>query len=235
MTELELKYMIDGEEAFERCLDALKKLCGPGSVRLQTNYYYDTPKRELHKAGVTLRIRQNRGRMQGQVKRHDGGRSGKSEESYFLVSELPKYLLFEGKKAKLLGSLTTQRHCFDWHGCEIDLDANHYLGNTDYELEIEYPAGDVGMAAEIAAMLSDSVVLTASRGGKYSRFLKALKRCAKLTRCINNTGESDTGDNDTGDNDTGDRPDSDNTGDRPGFKQCADSYSSETFESGELK
>lgn len=178
MTERELKFMIDGEEAFGRCLSALRELCGNGVVRLQTNYYYDTPKRDLHKAGITLRIRQNGERLQGQIKRHDNGLSSKSEESYFLVSELPKYLEFEGKKAKLLGSLTTQRHCFEWRGCEIDLDANHYLGNNDFELEIEYPEGGFDVASGIAKMLSASVNLASGRGGKYSRFLRALKRCA---------------------------------------------------------
>ncbi len=179
MTEREIKYMIDGEDEFARCLGVLEDMCGSGCVRLQTNYYYDTSRRELHKAGVTLRVRQNKGLLQGQIKRHDKGISAKSEESYFSVARLPSFIEFEGKKAKMLGSLTTQRHYFEWNGCEIDLDANHYLGNTDYELEIEYPAGGSGAATAIAAMLSESIKLTPSRGGKYSRFLNALKTCLK--------------------------------------------------------
>ena len=213
MTEHELKYMIDGEQAFDRCRKALEEMCGACSIRLQTNYYYDTPGWELHKAGVTLRVRQNRGRLQGQVKRHDRGLSANSEESYFSVAELPKYLIFEGKKAKLLGALTTQRYCFEWRGCEIDLDANHYLGSTDYELEIEYPDGGIAAATEISASLAASVLLIPGRGGKYSRFLKALKKCSKLSL--------DAGGDNTG---KGDRPPSE-----------AESYSALSGELSELK
>ena len=231
MTERELKYMIDGGEAFALCLSKIEALCGAGSVRLQTKYYYDTPKRELHKAGVTLRVRQNHGRMQGQIKRHDRGLTGNSEESYFSVSELPKNIMFEGKKAKMLGSLTTQRHCFEWRGCEIDVDANQYLGNTDYELEIEYPAGDRAAATEFATYLCSLIPMTPSRGGKYSRFLSALRRCSGLSinvRCEEVKGEAVTGD----------RPassDIDMTGDRPASAGGGVAYSFEVSESEELK
>ena len=174
MEEHELKYMLD-ENGYGECLDALRQICGAeGRERLLINYYFDTPDLALHNDGITLRVRQCGGKLQGQVKRHDKGISANSKESYFDVNELPAAILFEGKTAKLLGSLVTKRTVFEHDGMEIDIDQVHYLGRSDHELEIEFPAGEEAVAAALATSLG--VKFLPRRGGKYSRFLKALKK-----------------------------------------------------------
>ncbi|MBO4326220.1 MAG: CYTH domain-containing protein [Clostridia bacterium] len=179
MDEHELKYMIDGE-GYGKCIEALRRICGTcGDEKLLINYYYDTPDRALHKDGITLRVRQCGAEVQGQIKRHDKGLSTDSRESYFEVGELPSVIRFEGRKAKLLGSLVTKRTVFEHDGMEIDIDHVFYLGKSDHELEIEFPEGEEQAAAAFAASLGVSFLTR--RGGKYSRFLKALKQTEKST------------------------------------------------------
>ena len=174
MNEHELKYMLDGA-GYDACIKALCDKCKEcGTERLIINYYYDTAARALHKEGITLRIRQIGDRLQGQIKRHDKGASADSNESYFEVSELPSAIRFEGRKAKLLGALVNKRTVFKADGMEFDLDAVSYLGNSDYELEIEFAEGKEAEAH--AAAISLGVAFLPKRGGKFSRFLKALAR-----------------------------------------------------------
>lgn len=184
MTEREIKYMTD-REGYEKCIAALEASCLKSFGRVQINYYYDTDGRSLHKKGITLRVRQCAGVLQGQIKRHDKGKTKNAEESYFAVEKLPKTIIFEGNSVKLLGSLVTERTEFiikengDRIGLKADIDANHYLGNTDYEIEIEFPDGSESRAEEFAASLG--IAFLPPAGGKYSRFLKALKSSKKLT------------------------------------------------------
>ena len=184
MTEREIKFMIDGN-GYLKAKAALEGACLDGRAlfkgeRVQVNYYYDTSDRALHREGITLRIRQSGGRLQGQIKTHDKGRTGNSEEYYFSVDTLPEKLVFRGRNVKLRGSLVTLRAEYQAEGREagtkftVDLDHDFYLGNEDYELEIEYPDGAEAEARAFAASLG--VDFLNVKGGKYSRFLKALKR-----------------------------------------------------------
>ena len=205
MTEHELKFMTD-RGGYEAAINILLDMCKGGKAvrvrdRIQVNYYYDTPDRDLHKSGVTLRIRQSGGVLQGQIKRHSKGLTNKSEESYFAVDQLPSVILFEGEKAKLLGSLVTRRTEFAVESGEngksgekliADIDANYYLGREDYELEIEYPEGSEGTARKLACSLGAAFM--SGKSGKYSRFLKALKDSKKA---VVDCGEIET---DSGEN-----------------------------------
>ncbi len=174
MDEHELKFMID-RDGYEKCLYALSRLCTfSGRERLIVNYYYDTPDLSLHDSGITLRVRQCGSELQGQVKRHDKGASTDSSESYFEVVGLPRFIRFEKKKVELLGSLTTVRTSFEIDGMKAEVDRTFYLGKTDYELEIEFPEGEEERARSLAASLE--VPFLAKRGGKCSRFLKALRQ-----------------------------------------------------------
>ena len=174
MNEHELKFRLD-RAGYDACMKALSGRSGEcGTECLMINYYYDTPGRLLHKEGVTLRIRQIGEKLQGQVKRHDKGKSADSREEYFEVGELPSAIRFEGRKAKMLGALVNKRTVFKADGLEFDLDAVSYLGNSDYELEIEFQAGKEAEALKAAEALG--VDFLPKRGGKFSRFLKALAR-----------------------------------------------------------
>ncbi len=189
MIEYELKYMLDAD-AYDACLDKLTAAFGKPAERTQINYYYDTPDLALHKAGTTLRIRQNGERIQGQIKRHSKGGSNDSRESFFAIDAMPCHMEFRGTRVKLLGSLMTVRRVFTAGGMEIDLDLNYYLGNVDRELEIEFQNGCETKAKEFADSLG--IRLGEVKGGKYSRFLKALKKARKagVVLCEGRSGET---------------------------------------------
>jgi len=187
MIERELKFALDSEK-YESVRKLLRERCGEGRQQVQCNYYYDTRERELAAKGVTLRIRQKGDRLQGQIKRHNFGGSAVSREEYFPVDKLPAKLKFEGHTAKLLGSLTTLREKYSGEGWEADLDLSYYLGQCDRELEIEFSEDAGGAAVQLAETLGLDLVNDRARGGKYTRFLKALE--GSKSRAVNAEGNS---------------------------------------------
>ncbi|MCM1043079.1 MAG: CYTH domain-containing protein [Corallococcus sp.] len=144
--EQELKIMLD-----ERTYRIIAKEYG-GTTRIQYNhyFYYDgMPDSQM------LRMRQTDGRYQLTYKQRLTEKDGVfvcDEYNADLSSEVAARLLTEGVAAhqarvllgvdlqenyRYVGSLTTVRTKFDMQGFAIELDADYYLGHTDYELECE--------------------------------------------------------------------------------------------------
>ena len=136
----------------------------------QTNHYYDTPNLSLHKQGVTLRIREINGHLQGEIKRHNFGKSHDSREEQFTVDGLPPVLTVDGVEAVPLGSLETVRESLIVPGTfRLDFDTSTYWGRRDYELEIEFQEEAFSQVLELVSRLGLEHV--GKMPGKYSRFL----------------------------------------------------------------
>ena len=170
-TEYEEKRLLERAD-----YDALCGLlaCRPVTEAVQINHYYDTPDGSIRREQVTVRIRGRNGTLCGTVKRH--GRDGCSTEARFPVDRLPDRLEVEGLSLSRQGSLTTCRRTYPLPGgFALMLDENLYLGRTDYELELEYPAGGCDRAEGILLCLQALIgrVLPESPS-KSERFFRRL-------------------------------------------------------------
>ena len=145
----------------------------------QTNHYYDTPDGSLRRENITVRIRAKNGALTGTVKRH--GRDGCSTEESFGVDLLPERLEVDGLLLGRQGSLTTRRRsCRLVGGMLLMLDENTYLGKTDYELELEYPAGGRERAEGILLFLQSLILHPFPESlTKSERFFRQLENVNK--------------------------------------------------------
>lgn len=104
---------------------------------VQKNYYYDTEDFLLNRQGITYRIREKDGIYEVTAK-YPYGDSVRKEVSHSICS-VPKSLIFDKKTVNLHGMMETERiFLYRDEMCEIVIDKNTYLGEVDYELEIEY-------------------------------------------------------------------------------------------------
>lgn len=172
MKEFEFKYFVS-KDIFYELINKIKNKY-PDSTsknKLQINYYYDTENYDLHKQGVTCRIRLSEDKIIGQYKEHYLNGSHCSKETDFQVNELPRTIMRGEQRLIFQGELVTTRMSFSITPyVKIECDVNFYLGNCDYEIEIEYEDGYYDFAKQIA----DSLMLTEINNfSKYDRFLKA--------------------------------------------------------------
>ncbi len=170
--EHELKFLLS-EDRFEELRKQAKSLLPEASlcVVTQVNHYYDTSDLALHTQGITLRIREIEGRLQGEIKRHNFGKSHDSKEERFAVEGLPQVLTVDGVEASLLGSLETVRESLILPDFRLDFDISTYWGRRDYELEIEFREGALPKVLELVSHLG--LEDAGKMPGKYSRFLSA--------------------------------------------------------------
>ena len=111
----------------------------PSKTIRQTNYYYDTENLSLNRAGITFRIREIEDVLTVTVKRHRINDKECSDEISYPVLEITHSINFEDKKLKLMGVLVSERSILLHNGnLECTVDKNIYLGQVDYELEIEF-------------------------------------------------------------------------------------------------
>lgn len=151
MEEMEYKHMLTREE-YRRIDEWMDGECAP-PIFVQINYYYDTDDYGLHREDVTLRVRQMEGRLLCQCKfesgRGDDDGANIRTELEKEIADLPRKIdpdtFFDHQriddlpKACLLGCLVTERRVYEVEpGVDVTLDRSHYLGHTDWELEIEY-------------------------------------------------------------------------------------------------
>ena len=150
MEEMEFKHMLTREE-YCRIGEWMDGESAP-PIFVQINYYYDTDEYDLHREDITLRVRQTEGRLLCQCKYESGNSADGANIRTELEQEirsLPRKIdpgdVFDHRrvrdlpKTRLLGCLVTERRVYAVEpGGDVTLDRSHYLGHTDWELEIEY-------------------------------------------------------------------------------------------------
>lgn len=172
MQEKEWKWLVT-KERFEALLHLAEYFAQTkGSTRLQLNHYYDTIDRKIAAQNICVRIRQTESGLLGTVKKH--GDSGTSEETGFRVETLPRFITYEACLAHRLGVLVTQRTDFAvGEIATLSFDRNFYLGETDYEIELEFLEEK---ETESLAEWYRACFPTGCLRSKYERFLTALDR-----------------------------------------------------------
>lgn len=187
MLEYELKCLLNITQ-YHECLQILQSYEFKKAF-IQTNYYYDTKNLDLHKNDITLRIRQIESlyRLQIKIPQNDTDLINVSKEvereiyevplqlelkEYGLVGELPdvKSNIF------MLGALKTFRQSFITCGSQlkIDVDKNMFLGNIDYEVEIEYTRENFVNALDLYKRILPDQNVRAPKKGKRERFIRRL-------------------------------------------------------------
>lgn len=135
MLEYEKKLMLT-EREYRQLLHAFHE---DSATTLQTNFYFDTDDFSMNQKGITCRIRSKNGKFKATVKNHIKNHSELSIEKTMDLGSQLDLQVFELMGLHLQGCLVTER-CVVYKDpfCEFVLDRNTYLGQTDYEMEIEY-------------------------------------------------------------------------------------------------
>ena len=108
----------------------------------QVNHYYDTNEWSMNKEGVTCRIRYENGQFTATMKIHSKHPYDSSIEMVMHMGEGLHKNIFTDMGLSYQGALITRRTPLIKNDhCEMMVDMNQYLGETDYELEIEYKEG----------------------------------------------------------------------------------------------
>lgn len=144
MLEYEKKIILTCEE-YAVILELFKN----ASFKTQINYYFDTEDMLMNKKGITCRIRAKNGTYKATVKNHFA--KDKNCSCEVTVSETRNVCtdVFDALGLFFQGELVTSRTIlFKNEFCEAVLDANTYLGLTDYEIEVEYLKGHEKTAIE---------------------------------------------------------------------------------------
>lgn len=151
MIELEKKLLISKEE-----YDHILKTFGYGrSITSQINYYFDTEDLSMNMQNITCRIRLKDGKYQATMKQHMS-KNDCSTETNMIVKNGIYDNSFVDMGLKLQGELITERSIIIKNeNCEVVLDKNTYLGETDYEVEIEYAADHEDEARIVFQKITD--------------------------------------------------------------------------------
>ena len=178
MLEKELKAPLDAQ-TYARVLDAFAWQ----EQITQINHYYDNAG-QMHTRGITVRVREKPSGCKLQIKVPQGEQSALHVKQEYQAPLRAVPSLLDGNTLKNiadvdapdvyhLGTLTTHRKRFIWSdGTEIYLDESHYLGCTDYEIELEY-VQDAVDAALLQQLATFGVSFDAHTPGKFSRFMTA--------------------------------------------------------------
>ena len=158
MTELEKKLLLTEDE-----YDYLMEHLGYESpliqkpIITQINYYFDTDDFSMNRQSTTCRIRLKDGKYKATMKKHASGGDQSTETEMEIYNGLENNAFTE-MGLKLQGELVTNRCVvFKDKSCEAVLDKNEYLGQTDYELEIEYTPEHENDAQAILNVFRDMI------------------------------------------------------------------------------
>lgn len=146
---------------------------------LQINYYYDDNNFSLFHKDETLRVRQKANKLTLERKYNkryapDGERI--CDENRKIIESLPLKVTIGDNVYFYLGELVTIRKNYIVDQSTVSLDISYYLGNVDYELEVESEKETV-----LPMLVSGSIESKNHNDGKYTRFIKALKEMG--TKC----------------------------------------------------
>lgn len=171
MLEYEKKIPIT-ENEYKRIIEAVEFI-DKGD---QINYYYDTEDFSLNKRGITYRIRKKDGKYTATIKEHNvESRECNTELSKRVTDEYDTALFVE-KHIKLQGELITERkYLVKDEGFEIVIDKNHYLGVTDYEIEIEYSLDNEARAEKSVSYIAELLCILNNMEFSFSNFYNRLK------------------------------------------------------------
>ena len=135
MLEYEKKIMLTKEE-YTSIITLMRKY---KPVVYHTNYYFDDDNFSMNKKRITCRIRAKDGKFKSTIKIHGMQNSDCNiEQDLFEKTEFD-CTFFKALGLQLQGELTTERIIVYKDSCfEIVMDRNTYLGQLDYELEVEY-------------------------------------------------------------------------------------------------
>ena len=186
MLEYEKKVMLTAEEYILIVL----LMCKHTSLQIQTNYYFDNEEFAMNKKGITCRIRAKDKRYKATVKKHNTEHPDCSIEVDFGTKEWFDTQIFNVFGLNYQGELVTERIILHKDAdCEMVLDRNIYLGNTDFELEVEYCERSELKAQQLIRNIAKCLVLNGpltsekeflSRVGsgkcKSQRFFECLKK-----------------------------------------------------------
>lgn len=157
MIEFEKKIMLRAEEY----LAIMKLACKTVSVDTQTNYYFDNDDLSMNKKGVTCRVRAKDGIFKATIKNHDFEHPECSIEVDLVEKSEFDPQVFNALGLRYQGDLITDRIViYKDSTCEIVLDRNFYLGNTDFELEVEYCKESEGKAQKFIENIAEYLVVT---------------------------------------------------------------------------
>ena len=140
---------------------------------VQINYYYDNDKFLLFNTGNTVRVRQQLDKLSLQIKQNKHYSSNgqrRCDESSNTIQTLPKQITMNDNEFYYMGSLTTLRKNYYIDNNIISLDISYYLGEVDYELEIESQ-----QRVELPQFITELVNFNSYSNGKYTRFVNKLK------------------------------------------------------------
>ncbi len=176
MIEQEYKELLTKEQFHE-----LLKEFSPDNSVVQTNHYFADSEGVLSERKTTVRVREIGSKYKLQVKMPISEEKGLHVKKEYeeKIPQLPE--MFEGERISkiikhevgdchLLGSLTTERHKYQWDkDTEICLDKSSYLDTEDYEIEVEYSGDFDNKLKDVLA--KHYVSFEHECKGKYSRFV----------------------------------------------------------------
>lgn len=149
------------------------------STEKQINYYFDTDDYSMNQKGITCRIRYKNGKYRATMKSHQVLSDDCSIESDSDVQNGLEKNCFTDMGLTLQGSLTTERTVVLKNASyEMILDRNRYLGEIDYELEIEYPDGGQHQATQLMEKVCE-ILLKNCR----TTTIRSIRERMKQNRC----------------------------------------------------
>lgn len=135
MFEYEKKIMLTADEY----LSMMMLICKYAAIQTQTNYYFDNDNLSMNQKGITCRIRAKDGKYKATVKNHNAEHSDRSIEVDLVEKSEFDPQIFNVFGLHYQGELVTERVVLHKDSyCKMVLDRNLYLGDEDYELEVEY-------------------------------------------------------------------------------------------------
>lgn len=145
--EIEFKTFITKEKYIE----LINKFQLEGTIKSQTNHYFDTENLDLSNKKIVLRIRQKSNKYKLTSK--ESGNYGDLETHIELSQSQVDEMLRNGFNAKIINiphmvhkicELTTHRTSIPYKSGEIFFDKSSYYGVKDYEIEFESESFDQG-------------------------------------------------------------------------------------------
>lgn len=162
MLEYEKKIMLTSNEYHL----ILMLMCKNIPMQTQTNYYFDNDDLSMNKKGITCRIRAKNGKYKATIKIHNTGHSDCSVETDLVEKTEFDPRIFNVLGLHNQGELITDRVVIHKDPvCEMVLDRNVYLGNTDFELEVEYSKESEQEAQKLIESIGDYLVSTGQLTG----------------------------------------------------------------------